>query len=364
MLVKTIAEWTVCRGDSARSAAPIRFFFENVFLGEGKRGRCCWSLWANARHLATLWVMGCAGSKIEVDYADLHFEEAEPNEREREIAGEVAGLLGRTRGMLERLATYRGCAEPIKVAVRTPSLENDVAAWQAVVPAVRMLQDFFDFYGEFRDALLKLLAFVCADDPLISLPENLHSARLLVQMLDFVIRFDELKMGKATIQNDFSFYRRSMSRMKRGEALGELDVEAPPVNDETANRMSLFFAYPNPFTKALIDEFARLDAERTARCFGLLANACRALAEREPDGAEGKERAFGLFRAMVAAILFYDYLLPQGVFVKKSDVDVVACVGALKRYHEDAMDLLNTIRYGTHSFNSETTPKRVLDAMQ
>ncbi len=59
------------------------------------------------------------------------------------------------------------------MAVRTPSVENDVAAWNAVVPAVNMLKGFFEFYDQFREAMLRLLTFVCADDPNISLPENL-----------------------------------------------------------------------------------------------------------------------------------------------------------------------------------------------
>ena len=183
-------------------------------------------------------------------------------------------------------------------------------------------------------------------------------------MLDFVIRFDELKMGKASIQNDFSFYRRSMNRMKRGDAMGEVEVERPPVNEDVANRMSLFFAYPNPFTKALIDEFGRMDVSREhlGRCFALVANACRAMAERHARPAERKE-AFALFRAMVAAILFYDYVSPHGVFVKKSEVDVVACIMALRRHDGDAADMLNTIRYGTHSFSADTTPRRVIEAM-
>ncbi len=191
-----------------------------------------------------------------------------------------------------------------------------------------------------------------------------QSAKLLVNMLDFVIRFDELKMGKASIQNDFSFYRRSMNRMKRGDAMGDVEVERPPVNEDVANRMSLFFAYPNPFTKALIDEFGRMEVSREhlARCFGLVANACRAMAERHARPTE-REEAFALFRAMVAAILFYDYVSPQGVFVKRSDVDVVACIVALKRHEGDATDMLNTIRYGTHSFSADTTPRRVIEAM-
>ncbi len=68
------------------------------------------------------------------------------------------------------------------------------------------------------------------------------------------------------------------------------------------------------------------------------------MAERERGG--GRGAPLGLFRAMVAAIMFYDYCHPAGVFVKKSDVDVYACVVALKAYDSDAADLLNTIRYG------------------
>jgi hypothetical protein len=82
------------------------------------------------------------------------------------------------------------------VAVRTPNVENDVAAWNAVVPAVEMLRDFFNFYDEFRTCLMRLLAFVCTDDPYISLPENLYCSKLLVNMFDFVIKFDEVKMQK------------------------------------------------------------------------------------------------------------------------------------------------------------------------
>ena len=74
---------------------------------------------------------------------------------------------------------------------------------------------------------------------------------------------------------------------------------------------------------------------------------------------------FGLFRAMVAAIVFYDYVSVNlgGVFVKRSEIDVLACIVALKQHGGDAADLLNTIRYGTHSFQRGDTPKKIIDAM-
>lgn len=328
--------------------------------------------------------MGCTGSKTGVAYEDINIDDVvcyrfwvffffffpklfflqSPTDSEKALVEGVVPLLARTGDILNRLRQYKGCAEYIKVAVRTPSIENDVAAWNAVVPAVMMLKEFFDFYNEFKVGLLSLIQHVCVDDPFLSLPEHLMTAKLIVNMFDFIIKFDEIKMGKASIQNDFSFYRRSVNRMRRGESVGDYTVEAAPVNDEQANRMSLFFAYPNPFTKALIDEFAKEDnglgpREHLTRCFAVVANACKTMAERGND----KEVNFGLFRAMVAAMLFYDYTSPLGVFVKKSDVDVVGCVTALKRYEGDAMDLLNTIRYGTHTFNSETTPKRIVEIM-
>jgi hypothetical protein len=93
-------------------------------------------------------------------------------------------------------------------------------------------------------------------------------------------------LKKASIQNDFSFYRRTMNRMKRGEDNVSV-AQRPPVHEDVANKMSLFFAYPNPFTKALIDEFEKLEAPRDnlMRCFALVANACREMAERVPPNA-------------------------------------------------------------------------------
>lgn len=160
-----------------------------------------------------------------------------------------------------------------------------------------------------------------------------------------------------------------MNRMKQNshQHADALDIHQAPVNDETANKMSLFFAYPNPFTKALIDEFTDKDKgpaigqrDNLCRTFAIVANACRALAER----GNSKEETFSLFRAMVAAIMFYDAAHPAGVFVKKSDVDVYSCILSLKRYEGDTMDLLNTIRYGCPSFNSDSTPRKIVDLME
>lgn len=53
-------------------------------------------------------------------------------------------------------------------------------------------------------------------------------------------------MVNPAIQNDFSYYRRTLNRMK----LSKKDMNLT-IRDELANRMSLFFAYPTPMMNAL-----------------------------------------------------------------------------------------------------------------
>jgi len=55
-------------------------------------------------------------------------------------------------------------------------------------------------------------------------------------------------MVNPAIQNDFSYYRRSLAKMKMTNRAGDIKIK-----DELANRMSLFFAYPTPMMKVLTD---------------------------------------------------------------------------------------------------------------
>lgn len=59
------------------------------------------------------------------------------------------------------------------------------------------------------------------------------------------------KMKNPSIQNDFSYYRRTLSRLKMS-AEHKAQLEAAVVKDELANRMSLFYAYPTPMLKVCI----------------------------------------------------------------------------------------------------------------
>ena len=95
-----------------------------------------------------------------------------------------------------------------------------------------------------------------------NLAEQLDDHQALVKQLakviDFVLKFDEIKMNKPAVQNDFSYYRRTIQRT-RTNASARTQLENP-IPADVANAMSLFFAHATPMLNALsavTSEFVR-----------------------------------------------------------------------------------------------------------
>lgn len=135
-------------------------------------------------------------------------------------------------------------------------------------------------------------------------------AKQLADILDFVLRFDDAKMINPAIQNDFSYYRRSLSKQKN-----KVEVK---IKDELANRMSLFFAYPTPMLKVCYQETQSylkvitdttldlvkknsIDKADVVSGFTLLANICLGMVEK----GQFTSQTTNLFclRAMTASIV-------------------------------------------------------------
>ena len=60
-------------------------------------------------------------------------------------------------------------------------------------------------------------------------------------------------MCNPNIQNDFSFYRRSMAKMKNNHQSNQEVI----INDDLANKMSLFYAYPTPLLRTVIESTSK-----------------------------------------------------------------------------------------------------------
>jgi len=172
------------------------------------------------------------------------------------------------------------------------------------------------------------------------------------QIFDFVFHFDEAKMVNPAIQNDFSYYRRVLGRMKsKGDK-----KEKVLVDEELANKMSFFFAYPTPMMKVLIDATTAFDKNQKYRLIGglsLVANACLKCLEDDENVKEDKTMLF--LCAMTGCIILVDHLHDEGAFHAKSPIRIRSCIGLLKNHEVPTDFLLNSLKFTTLHLNDEQT---------
>ena len=73
-------------------------------------------------------------------------------------------------------------------------------------------------------------------------------ASQLGDLLDFALQFDQAKMTNSSIMNDFSQYRRSISKLR--------DHPMASIKEAEANSISMFIANHIPMTTSLATQFA------------------------------------------------------------------------------------------------------------
>ena len=139
--------------------------------------------------------------------------------------------------------------------------------------------------------MILLLGELCSDSmtPLKHLETQQALVKQFSCILDFVLKFDDLKMLNPSIQNDFSFYRRTISRLRspNPNSVPEL-MSIPDLSPEFANRMSLFYANATPMLRALSDATLNfvtsnphLPIENITETLGTMAKVCQRMIENQ-----------------------------------------------------------------------------------
>jgi len=271
--------------------------------------------------------------------------------------------LSKAEQILEKLHAYKGCEEFIRAAISKPLPETEKTAWDAILPAVETLQEFYEFSVEVEKIYPKLLTslFQANDDLKNNLQGQQSLAKQLADIFDFALRFDDMKMVNPGIQNDFSYYRRTLSRMKINNKGADNKIK-----DELANRMSLFFAYPTPMMKVLTDttvnflksEPCPINKVQVVAGFSLMANVCLDMVEKSRF-TNSKTNMFCL-RGMTGSIVLVDHIDALGAFHKKSTINVKGAITKLKNFTEVSTEgLLNALRYTTVHLNDAETPQTI-----
>ncbi|KAF0304085.1 Protein FAM49B [Amphibalanus amphitrite] len=301
----------------------------------------------------------------------LDFENAEPTESELETWTEVRRVLDESRQMLSELQQYKGAAKEIREAISSPSDDTQARAWEAVVPLVFMLKRFYLFSLQIDRIVPRILYELCSGPmtPAVHLETQQALVKQFADILEFVLKFDEMKMNTPAVQNDFSFYRRTLNSQHYRRRQEQPDDAAGTLDNDTTNRMSLFYADPTPMLKTLSDATSRfvrehkeVPVENTTETLGTMGKVCQRMLENPALIARFRHEETHLFilRVMVGLIILYDHVHPAGAFVKATNLDIKGCIKVLKDQPPANSDaLLNALRYTTKHLNDDNTPKQI-----
>ncbi|XP_054169051.1 CYFIP-related Rac1 interactor B-like [Oppia nitens] len=303
----------------------------------------------------------------------VDFENARPTDTEKEVYILVECVLIEANDILSALQTYKGAGTEIREAIGNPlNEEQQIKAWDAVLPLVNKLKHFYQFSLKLEDCVPKVLSALCSGS--MSPRQHLETQQALVkqfaEILDFVLKFDDLKMTNPSIQNDFSYYRRTVNRLRIANQDNPIFAENNVnISNEVANRMSLFYAQPTPMLKVLSDSTSHfvvnnkeLPIENTTETLGTMAKVCQRMIENHEFYSRFQKEDTILFvlRVMVGVIILYDHVHPVGAFVKSSHIDVRGSIKVLKEQPPNVVEgLLNALRYTTRHLNDVTTPKNI-----
>ncbi|KAM6086029.1 LOW QUALITY PROTEIN: CYFIP-related Rac1 interactor A [Rhynochetos jubatus] len=304
----------------------------------------------------------------------LDFENAQPTDGEREVWNQISAVLQDSESMLADLQAYKGAGQEIRDAIQNPNdIQLQEKAWNSVCPLVVRLKRFYEFSLRLEKALQSLLeSLTCPPyTPTQHLEREQALAKEFAEILHFTLRFDELKMRNPAIQNDFSYYRRTISRNRINNM--HLDIENE-VNNEMANRMSLFYAEATPMLKTLsnatthfVSENKTLPIENTTDCLSTMASVCKVMLETPEYRSRftSEETLMFCMRVMVGVIILYDHVHPVGAFSKTSKIDMKGCIKVLKEQPPDTVEgLLNALRFTTKHLNDESTSKQIRAMLQ
>ncbi|XP_040572056.1 CYFIP-related Rac1 interactor B [Lepeophtheirus salmonis] len=297
----------------------------------------------------------------------VDFENAAPVTPDETLLYEEAeSLLKESLSVLGDLQNYKGASKEIREAIGKPSPQTQSAAWNALLPSLQKLKRFYVFSQKMEFLVPKLLDALIEkeeSDPatiLEILDERQALVKQFAKILEFVLKFDELKLVNPALQNDFAYYRRTTQKSKNRD---------PFLNIDMAASMSPFFGHAAPMLKSISScveyYIAREDdpskTRRALDTLSVMANICVRMLDspnlkariRHPE-----ETECFILRVMTAVIILYDHVHPVGAFAKSSDVNVKGCVRVLRDQEKSRVEsLMNALRYTTKHVNDVSTPK-------
>lgn len=288
----------------------------------------------------------------------IDFESAHVSEKEKKVYGMVEEVLQKGASVLKLVEDYKGCSDLARKAMQTPSHENEQEAFEGLLEAVDSIAAFFSYSQELERVLPQLLAAIgdhsAADEEKSSVESQQALCKQLAHIFDFTLKFDQVRMLRPNLSNDFSYYRRLLPKFNKHP-----DIR---IKDDEASGMALFTAEYIPMMNCCARAAASAVEQdsNTTDVLSIMANSCFKMIKTKAFSKE--ETILFCARAMTGSIVLYDHVNDIGVFQKKSPIQLKPCVLLLKKELPKQVSLLNAIHYSTKHFRE--APQSVQDLFE
>ncbi|KAI8884724.1 DUF1394-domain-containing protein [Backusella circina FSU 941] len=127
---------------------------------------------------------------------------ATPLSDELDIYNELFALLVQPNAhLLSLLQNYKSASEEIRIAISTPSDQNEKNALEAVSPTIDMLRQFYEYSSDLEKGIPRLLDALFKNGSAKDLNQHPGLTKLYANILDFVFEFDCLKFNGIVLKS-------------------------------------------------------------------------------------------------------------------------------------------------------------------
>jgi len=264
----------------------------------------------------------------------------------QKIYAQASELLERGALILKTLEDYKGAREEVRKAMGTPNIETETVAFDALLVVVNEVASFWEYSKRLEEILPRMLDHLSkpAEDQKQPVAGQQALAKQLAAVFDFALRFDQVRMLRPNLPNDFSFYRRLLPKFQKNPNI--------TVKDEDAGAIGLFTADYIPMMNALCRGATKAAKEnpRVSVTLALIANSCLKMIKCRKF--EKAETNMLCARAMTGAVVLFDHVDASGAFQKRSPVQIKPIIQTLIRDFPNDGALANALRFTTRTFKS------------
>jgi len=276
----------------------------------------------------------------------IDFENAQPTNQEMKIYNLVNEVLKDGESVIRQIQDYKGCQELARKAMSTPTPENEQEAFEGLLVAVDSISAFFNYAKQLEKVLPELLVTLAqpTTDEKQTLADQQALAKQLADIFDFTLRFDQTRIMRPNLSNDFSYYRRLLPKFSKHP-----DIK---VKDDEASGMALFTAEHIPMMSCLSKAAARAleKNEHVTTALSVMANSCMKMVKSKKFSKP--ETNLFCARAMTGSIVLFDHVDPISAFHKRSPILIKQCILLLKKEFPKETSLMNAIRFSTKNFRN------------